>query len=31
MLIRYQLDQSGIVWRNWILTPAEQAEPDPKK
>lgn len=29
--IRYQFDQSGNVWRIWILTPAEQAEPDPKK
>ncbi|MDD2741579.1 MAG: hypothetical protein PHV02_04860 [Rhodocyclaceae bacterium] len=31
MPIRYQFDQTGKVWRIWILTPAEQAVIDPKK
>jgi len=29
--VRYQFDQSGRVWRIWILTAAEQAAPDSKK
>ncbi len=31
MPIRYQFDQSGAVWRIWLLTPAEEAVIDPKK
>jgi hypothetical protein len=31
MPIRYQFDQTGKVWRIWILTPAEEAVIDPKK
>jgi hypothetical protein len=31
MPIRYQFDQTGKVWRIWILTPAEEAVIDTKK
>ena len=30
-LVKYQLDSQGQIWRVWILTPQEAAQPDPGK
>lgn len=30
VLVKYQLDIQGMVWRVWILSPQEAAQPDPK-
>jgi hypothetical protein len=30
-LVKYQVDLQGQVWRVWILSPEEAAQPDPKK
>jgi hypothetical protein len=30
VLVKYQLDTQGMVWRVWILSPQEAAQPDPK-
>jgi len=29
--VKYTLDLNGQVWRIWILSPQEAAQPDPKK
>jgi hypothetical protein len=31
VLVKYMLDTQGLVWRVWILSPQEAAQPDPKK
>ena len=31
VLVKYLLDTQGQVWRIWILSPQEAAQPDPKK
>ena len=31
VLVKYILDAHGQVWRIWILSPQEAAQPDPKK
>ena len=31
VLVKYILDVHGQVWRIWILSPQEAAQPDPKK
>ena len=30
-LVKYQVDSQGQIWRIWILSPEEAAQPDPKK
>ncbi|MCX7961710.1 MAG: hypothetical protein N2653_09080 [Burkholderiales bacterium] len=30
-LVKYQLDGEGLLRRVWILTPAEAAQPDPRR
>ena len=30
MLVKYTLDVHGQVWRVWILSPQEAAQPDPR-
>jgi hypothetical protein len=30
-LVKYQLDAQGQIWRIWILSPQEAAQPDPKQ
>jgi hypothetical protein len=30
VLAKYLFDAQGQVWRIWVLTPAEAAEPDPR-
>jgi nitrous oxide reductase accessory protein NosL len=30
-LVRFTTDMQGQVWRIWILSPQEAAQPDPKK
>ncbi len=30
-LVKYQVDPQGQIWRIWILSPEEAAQPDPKK
>ncbi len=31
VLVKYMPDAQGQVWRIWILSPQEAAQPDPKK
>ncbi|MGH8677232.1 MAG: hypothetical protein ACREUQ_02625 [Burkholderiales bacterium] len=31
VLVKYTLDGQGMVFRVWVLSPAEAARPDPKK
>ena len=31
VLVKYTLDAQGMVHRVWVLSPAEAAQPDPKK
>ena len=30
-LVKYQVDSQGQIWRIWILSAEEAAQPDPKK
>jgi hypothetical protein len=30
-LVKYQVDSQGQIWRIWILSPEEAAQPDPQK